>query len=84
VGAVDSGARATQQRAARWQPVDDRAAAAGDTLLLDLTRTRRTSVIEIPWRRTPCEGRDGRQAEALQNVTVELGARTTRRDSTSI
>ena len=41
VGAVDHALEQLQQRAARWHPVEDRPAAAGDTLLLDLTRTRR-------------------------------------------
>jgi trigger factor len=74
VGAVDQALERLQQRAARWQPVEDRPAAAGDTLLLDLTRTRRTSVIEIPGEGRPAKGGMDDKPESLQNVTVELGA----------
>jgi trigger factor len=74
VGAVDQALERLQQRAARWHPVEDRPAAAGDTLLLDLTRTRRTSVIEIPGEGRPAKGGIDDKPEALQNVTVELGA----------
>jgi trigger factor len=74
VGAVDQALERLQQRAARWHPVEDRPAAAGDTLLLDLTRTRRTSVIEIPGEGRPAKGGMDDKPEALQNVTVELGA----------
>src|SRR5262249_35688180 len=40
VGAVDQALERLRERAARWHPVEDRAAEAGDTVLLDLTRTR--------------------------------------------
>ena len=36
VGAVDRALEQLQQRAARWHPVEDRPARAGDTLLVDL------------------------------------------------
>jgi trigger factor len=71
VGAVDRALEQLQQRAARWQPIEDRPAAAGDTLLLDLTRTRRTSVIELPGG-GPAQSPDD-TPEALQNVQIELG-----------
>ena len=74
VGAVDQALERLRQRAARWQPVEDRAAMAGDTLLADLTRTRRTSVIEIPGEGRPARGGMNDKPEALQNVTIELGA----------
>jgi trigger factor len=74
VGAVDQALAQLQQRAARWQPVEDRPAAAGDTLLLDLTRTKRTSVIEMPGEGRPARGGMDDKPESLQNVTVELGA----------
>ena len=73
VGAVDRALEQLQQRAARWQPVEDRPAGSGDTLLLDLTRTRRTSVIELPGE-GPARSADDKP-EALQNVSIELGNR---------
>lgn len=71
VGAVDRALDQLQQRHARWQPVDDRPAASGDTLLLDLTRTKRGRLIAVPGEATP----EGDTApESLENVSVELGA----------
>jgi trigger factor len=72
VGAVDRALEQLQQRAARWQPIEDRPAVSGDTLLLDLTRTKRTSVIEIPGE-GPARGGADDKPETLQNVTLELG-----------
>jgi trigger factor len=72
VGAVDRALEQLQQRAARWQPIEDRPATHGDTLLLDLTRTRRTSVIEIPGE-GPARGGADDKPETLQNVSIELG-----------
>lgn len=71
VGAVDRALEHLQQRAARWKPVDDRAAMAGDTLLLDLTRTRRTRLIELAGGETPLA--DDEKPEVLENVSIELG-----------
>jgi trigger factor len=51
-----------------------RPAHAGDTLLMDLTRTKRTSLIEIPGEGRPARGGLDDKPETLQNVTVELGA----------
>ena len=76
VGAVDQALERLRQRAARWQSVDDRPAQMGDTLLMDLTRTRRTSVIEIPGEGRPARGGMDDKPEALQNVTVEIGMAT--------
>jgi len=72
VGAVDRALEHLQQRAARWHPVEDRPAGIGDTLLVDLTRTRRTSVIEIPGQ-GPARSADDKP-EMLENVSIELGA----------
>jgi trigger factor len=74
VGAVDRALEQLQQRHARWQPVEDRAAEIGDTLLLDLTRTRRTSPITSPADNLPLPGGADDTPEDLQNVTIELGA----------
>jgi trigger factor len=72
VGAVDRALEHLQQRAARWHTVDDRPAQVGDTLLVDLTRTRRTSLIEIPGQGQAKSADD--KPEHLENVSIELGA----------
>jgi trigger factor len=74
VGAVDRALEELRQRAARWHPVEGRGASAGDTLLVDLVRTRRTSLIEIPGEGRPAKGGADDKPETLQNVSVELGA----------
>jgi trigger factor len=74
VGAVDRALEELQRRAARWHPVEDRAAERGDTLLLDLTRTRRTSLIEIPGEGRPARGGPDDKPETLHAVSIELGA----------
>jgi trigger factor len=74
VGAVDRALDHLQERHARWHPVEDRSAERGDTLLVDLTRTRRTSVIQIPGENRPARGGADDKPEALQNVSIELGA----------
>jgi trigger factor len=74
VGAVDRALEHLQQRAARWLPVEDRPAAAGDTLLLDLTRTRRGRRIALPGEAAPPPAHpDDDKPETLHNVSVELG-----------
>lgn len=73
VGAVDRALEQLRQRAARWHPVEDRPAGTGDTLLLDLARTRRTGLIEIPGE-GPSRSSDDKP-ELMQNVSIELGAR---------
>jgi trigger factor len=74
VGAVDQALERLQQRAARWHAVEDRPAQPGDTLLMDLTRTRRTSLIEIPGEGRPAKGGMDDKPETMQNATVEIGA----------
>jgi len=74
VGAIDHALEHLQQRHARWHPVEDRPAAAGDTLLLDVTRTRRTSLIEMPGENRPVKGGADDKPELMQNVSIELGA----------
>jgi trigger factor len=75
VGAVDRALEQLRERHARWQPIEDRPAEAGDTLLLDLTRTRRARLIALPGEAAPAEGAatDG-EPERMENVTVEIGA----------
>ena len=72
VGAVDKALESLQQRAARWHPVEDRPAHHGDTLLLDLTRTTRTRLVELATGHTPLA--DDEKPEKLENVSIELGA----------
>jgi trigger factor len=72
VGAVDRAMEQLQQRAARWLPVEDRPATAGDTLLVDLTRKKRGRLIQLTDETMPSGDQEG-QPEALQNVSVEIG-----------
>jgi trigger factor len=74
VGAVDRALEHLQQRAARWHAVEDRPAASGDTLLLDLTRTRRGRTIALPGEAEPPAAHpDDDKPETLTNVSIELG-----------
>jgi len=73
VGAVDQALERLRNQAARWHPVEDRGARDGDTLLIDLHRTKRTSVIEIPGE-GPARGGADDKAEHLHDIQVELGA----------
>jgi trigger factor len=75
VGAVDRALDHLQERHARWHPVEDRPAETGDTMLLDVTRTRQTRLISLPGEEAPPppSPEDGKP-EQLENVTVELGA----------
>ncbi len=73
VGAVDHALEHLRERHARWHPVEDRPAEKGDTLLVDLTRTRRTSVIEIPGE-GPARGGVDDKPERIENASIELGA----------
>jgi trigger factor len=73
VGAVDAALDHLRERHARWQPVEDRPAAAGDTILADLTRTRRARLVTLAGEAPSGDEKDG-EPEELQNVTVEIGA----------
>lgn len=75
VGAVDHAIEHLQERHARWQPVEDRAAESGDTLLVDLTRTRRSRLVTLAGEADPAPATAEEAApEDLENVTIELGA----------
>jgi trigger factor len=69
VGAVDRAIDQLRERHARWQPIEDRTAEAGDTLLVDLTRTRRARLIALSGDAALPEGadKDG-EPETLENV----------------
>lgn len=71
-GAVDRALEQLQQRAARWIAVEDRPAAEGDTILADLTRTRRGRLIQLAGEAAPPSDMEGKP-EALQNVSIEVG-----------
>lgn len=73
VGAVDHALEHLQERHARWEPVEDRPAASGDTLLVDLTRTKRARRITLAGEAAPAADEADGQPEPMQNVTVELG-----------
>jgi trigger factor len=72
VGAVDRALEQLQQRAARWLPVEDRPASEGDTVLADLTRTRRGRLVQIAGEAAPPSEMEGKP-ETLQNVSIEIG-----------
>jgi trigger factor len=72
VGAVDRALEHLQARHARWHTVEDRPATAGDTLVLDLTRTRRGRLITLAGE-NPAEAGD-EKPEHLENVPMEIGA----------
>lgn len=75
VGAVDQAIERLRQQAARWRPVEDRPAAAGDTVLVDLTRTRRRRLVALPGEAEPPPAHaDDDKPEALQNISIELGS----------
>lgn len=75
VGAVDHALEHLQERHARWQPVEGRGAAAGDTLLVDLTRTRRGRLVTLAGEAPPAAASpDDDKPEPLENVTIEIGA----------
>jgi trigger factor len=74
VGAVDQAIERLRQQAARWHPVEGRPAAAGDTLLADLTRTRRRRLVAMPGEAEPPPAHaDDDKPETLQGVSIELG-----------
>jgi trigger factor len=75
VGAVDHALEHLQQRAARWHPVEDRPAAIGDTLLVDVVRTPKQRMIELPGQAPPpLEKLEDLKPETLKGVSVELGS----------
>jgi trigger factor len=74
VGAIDQALEHLRERAAKWIPIEDRASATGDTILLDLTRTVHPALGHGAGDAVArVEGKDGVKPETLQNVSVELG-----------
>jgi trigger factor len=73
VGAVDRALEHLQARHARWHTIEDRPAAAGDTLILNLTRTRRRRLVTLIGE-PPAESPADEQPEHLENVPLEIGA----------
>ena len=72
VGAVDTALEQLRQRAARWKPIEDRSTETGDTILVDLTRTRRGRLIQLSDDVAPPSDMEGKP-EKLQNVSIEIG-----------
>lgn len=72
VGAVDRALEQLRERAARWLPVEDRPADSGDTLLVDLTRTKRGRLIQLAGEATPPDEQEGKP-ENIKNVSIEVG-----------
>jgi trigger factor len=72
VGAVDRALEQLRERAARWLPVEDRPAETGDTLLVDLSRTKRGRLIQLAGEATPPDEQEGKP-ENVQNVSIEVG-----------
>lgn len=68
VGEVDRTLSRLRQRAARFEPVEDRASEIGDTLLMDVVRTPRQKLITLPGEAVKEE-----KPESMENVSVELG-----------
>jgi trigger factor len=73
VGAVDRALEHLQVRHARWHTVEDRPAQIGDTLIVDLTRTRRRRLVTLAGEAPP-ESEPDEQPEQVENVPIELGA----------
>lgn len=61
VGAVDALLERLRERAVKWHPVEDRPAAAGDAVLMDLIRTPQGDDAAIE------------ASQPMQNVSIELG-----------
>jgi trigger factor len=66
VGAVDALLERLRERAAKWHPVEDRVAAAGDALLMDLTRRQKIVLTDAGGNQPPDE-------KPMENVSIELG-----------
>ena len=75
VGAVDSALERLRLRAARWHPVEDRKAATGDTLMMDLVRTPKPRLIQLAGE-TPAAPAADTKPETLKGISVELGAKS--------
>src|SRR5690606_10760342 len=69
VGEVERTLSRLRQRAARFEPVEDRASEIGDTLLVDVVRTPREKLIVMPGETAPAT-----KPESMENVTIELGS----------
>ena len=75
VGAVDQAIERLRQQAARWHPVEDRPAAAADTLLMDLTRTVQPRLIQLAGESAPPPGRHRRRRVVRQHRRHARGRR---------
>lgn len=64
VGAVDALIERLRERAVKWHPVEDRPAAAGDAVLMDLVRTPQGG---------DADAATAEASQPMQNVSIELG-----------
>jgi trigger factor len=71
-GAVDRALEQLQQRAARWLAVEDRPAADGDTVVVDLTRTKRGRLIQLAGEAPAPDEMEGKP-EKMEHVSIEIG-----------
>jgi trigger factor len=73
VGAVDGVLEQLQRRHARWHTIEDRPAGPGDTLIVNMTRTRRRRLVTLTGEAPP-ESPVDEQPERVEEVPIELGA----------
>ncbi|MCA1562461.1 MAG: trigger factor [Acidobacteria bacterium] len=78
--AVEEALERLRERAARFEPVEDRGIGVGDSVLLDLRRTatapveRAESLIVIPGEPAPPPPAPREQTDTHSNITVDIGA----------
>ena len=73
--AVDQALDGLRERSARYEPVEGRGVADGDSVLLDLVRTTRpASSIVLTDADAPAADREEPQSDRHDNVTVDIGA----------
>jgi trigger factor len=72
--AVSQALEGLRERSARYEPVEGRGVAQGDSVLMDLVRTARGEpVIVLTDADAPASAQDGPKSDNHQNVTVDIG-----------
>src|SRR5436189_4670125 len=73
--AVEQALEGLRERAARYEPVEGRGVADGDSVLMDLVRTAKSEPsIVLTDADAPVTDADGPKSDNHQNVTVDIGA----------